>query len=87
MMFPDCYLNISFLGRVIEAANFAKASAFIIFRACVTEKSSTLKERWEGPGLISGGATHPIRPAFRGGGNDSVTSGIRANPDLTLMPR
>ena len=50
-------------------------------------KSPTSKERWEGPGLINGGAAHPIRLAFWGEGNGPVTSGIRANLDPTPMSR
>ena len=51
----------------------------------VKTKSPILKERWEGPGLINGGAAHPFRLAFWGEGNGPVTSGIRVNPDLTSM--
>ena len=36
-------------------------------------KSPTLEERWEGPGLINGGAAHPFRLAFWGEGNGPVT--------------
>jgi len=39
-------------------------------------KSPTLEERWEGPGLINGGAAHPIRLAFWGEGNGPVTHGM-----------
>jgi len=55
--------------------------------SCVTGKTKSLTsdERWEGPGLINGGAAHPIRLGFWGEGNGPVTSGIRANPDPTLM--
>ena len=35
-------------------------------------KSPTSDERWEGPGLINGGAAHPIRLVFWGEGNSPV---------------
>ena len=44
----------------------------------VKTKSPTSDERWEGSGLLSGGAAHLIRPAFWGEGNGPMTSGIRA---------
>jgi len=53
----------------------------------VNTKSLTSEERWEGHGLINGGAAHPFRLTFWGEGNGPVTSGIRANPDSTPMSR
>ena len=41
----------------------------------VKTKSPTSEERWEGPGLINGGAAHPFRLTFWGEGNDPVTLG------------
>ena len=38
-------------------------------------KNPTLDERWESPGLISGGAACPIRPIFWGEGNGPMTLG------------
>ena len=40
-------------------------------------KSPSSDERWEGLGLINGGAAHLIRLLFWGGGNGPVTLGIR----------
>jgi len=56
---------------------------------CVTvkTKSPTFEERWEGPELINSDAAHLFRLTFWGKGNGPVTSGIRVNPDLTLMSR
>jgi len=48
-------------------------------------KSPTSNERLEGPGLINGGVAHLIRLVFWREGNGSITSDIRANPDLTPM--
>jgi len=39
----------------------------------------------ECPQLISNGATHPMRSAFWGEGNDPMTSDIKANPNPTQM--
>jgi len=53
----------------------------------VKTKSPTSEERWEGPGLINGGAAHLFRLGFWGEGNDPVTLGARpCHPFYSVHP-
>ena len=42
----------------------------------VKTKSPTSEERWEGPGLMNGGAAHSIILVFWREGNGLATSGV-----------
>jgi len=67
------------VGHVFSSVALGQQLSYVT----VKTKSPTSEERWEGPGLINGGAAHPFRLTFWGEGNCRVTSGIRANPDPT----
>jgi len=75
-------------GGVGRGPSVTKASQdWVRESATVKTKSPTSDKRWEGPGLISGGAARPIRLISWGEGNGPVTGGIRANPNPTPISR